>query len=321
MKTSKEILIDTSGSMKKMLAGKKRKIDLAKEILIDKIFPYISSADTVGIRVFGGQCDMVGALENIPNANFKKLRDFVLHQIPEPSGSTPLALAIITAVDNLKKEPNTHKEIYLVTDGEETCGGDVKAAADYAARNDIKCIINIIALGEINEVAKEQFEYITNATGGKNLNLGIKSTSPAAIDIELAPLIDTGIDTISDLIDREFIDRKDVMRRKEIMSVKDFLLQRDSPINYIPSEQGATCQKLLVIEFYDDDKDLDNLIKGLEHVESCGILNKEVLILMKKWDEEYYPKFFKAWYNRFKDRGIERFCIKLDGFKSYKELN
>ena len=321
MKTSKEILIDTSGSMKKMLPGKKRKIDLAKEILIDKIFPYISSADTVGIRVFGGQCDMVGALENIPNANFKKLRDFVLHQIPEPSGSTPLALAIITAVDNLKKEPNTHKEIYLVTDGEETCGGDVKAAADYAARNDIKCIINIIALGEINEVAKEQFEYITNATGGKNLNLGIKSTSPAAIDIELAPLIDTGIDTISDLIDREFIDRKDVMRRKEIMSVKDFLLQRDSPINYIPSEQGATCQKLLVIEFYDDDKDLDNLIKGLEHVESCGILNKEVLILMKKWDEEYYPKFFKAWYNRFKDRGIERFCIKLDGFKSYKELN
>lgn len=321
MKTSKEILIDTSGSMKKMLPGKKRKIDLAKEILIDKIFPYISSADTVGIRVFGGQCDMVGALENIPNANFKKLRDFVLHQIPEPSGSTPLALAIIIAVDNLKKEPNTHKEIYLVTDGEETCGGDVKAAADYAARNDIKCIINIIALGEINEVAKEQFEYITNATGGKNINIGTKSTSHASVDFELAPLIDTGIDTVSDLIDREYIDRKDVMRRKEIMSVKDFLLQRDSPINYIPSEQGATCQKLLVIEFYDDDKDLDNLIKGLEHVESCGILNKEVLILMKKWDEEYYPKFFKAWYNRFKDRGIERFCIKLDGFKSYKELN
>lgn len=320
MKTVKEILIDTSSSMGRKLQGNKRKIDLAKEILIDKIFPYISSADTVGIRVFGGQCDMVGSLENIPNANFKKLKDFVLHQIPEPSGSTPLALAIITAVDNLKKEPNTHKEIYLVTDGEETCGGDVRAAADYAARNDIKCIINIIALGEINDDAKEQFAYITHATGGKNINIGTKSTSPASIDFELAPLLDEGIDTISDLIDRDFIDKKDVLRRKEIMTIKDFLLRRDSPINYIPSEQGATCQKLLVIEFYDDDKDLDNLIRGLEHVESCGILNKEVLILMKKWDEEYYSKFFKAWCSRFRDKGIERFCIKLDGFKSYKEL-
>ena len=320
MNTSKEILIDTSSSMGRKLQGNKRKIDLAKEILIDKIFPYISSADIVGIRVFGGHCDMVGHLENIPNANFKKLKEFVLNQIPEPSGSTPLALAIITAVDNLKKEPNTHKEIYLVTDGEETCGGDVKAAADYAARNDIKCIINIIALGEINEHAKEQFAYISHATGGKNINIGTKSTSPASIDFELAPLLDEDIDTICNLIDREFIDKKDAMRREEIMTIKDFLLRRDSPINYIPSEQGATCQKLLVIEFYDDDKDLDNLIRGLEHIESCGLLNKEVLILMKKWDEEYYPKFFKGWCSRFRDNGIERFCIKLDGFKSYKEL-
>lgn len=63
MNTSKEILIDTSSSMGRKLQGNKRKIDLAKEILIDKIFPYISSADTVGIRVFGGHCDMVGHLE------------------------------------------------------------------------------------------------------------------------------------------------------------------------------------------------------------------------------------------------------------------
>lgn len=320
MQTIKEILIDTSGSMRHKLPGDKRKIDLAKEILIDKIFPYISSADTVGIRVFGGHCDMVGHLENIPNANFKKLKEFVLNEIPEPAGSTPLALAIKTSVDNLIQFPNTLREIYLVTDGEETCGGDVKAAADYAARNDIKCVINIIALGELKEKAKEQFAYITHATGGKNINVGTKSTSPASIDFDLSPLINEGIDTISDLIDREFIDEKDNLRREEIMTIKDFLLRRDSPINYIPSDKGATCQKLLVIEFYDDDRDLDNLIRGLEHVESCGILNKEVLILMNKWDENYYPKFFKSWHKRFKDRGIERFCIKLDGFKSYKEL-
>lgn len=320
MRTAKEILIDTSGSMGNVLPGNKRKIELAKEILIDKIFPYISSADIVGIRVFGGHCDMVGHLENIPNANFKKLKEFVLNQIPEPHGSTPLALAIKTAVNNLIRDPHTHKEIYLVTDGEETCGGDVKEAADYAAQNDVKCVINIIAIGELKDKAKEQFAYITRVTGGKNINIGTKSTSPAIIDRELSPLIDTGIDSISDLIDKEFQGNKEVLGSKEIFTLKDFLLRSNSPINYIPSEQGATCQKLLVIEFYDDEKDLDNLIRGLNHVESCGKINKEVLILMKKWDEDYYPKFFKAWYNQYKDRGIEKFCIKLNGFQSYKEL-
>jgi len=81
MITVKEILIDTSSSMGETLPGNKLKMDLAKEILIDKILPYISSADKVGIRLFGGSCNMVGALQNIPNANFKKLRDFILNDI------------------------------------------------------------------------------------------------------------------------------------------------------------------------------------------------------------------------------------------------
>jgi Ca-activated chloride channel homolog len=320
MRTIKEILIDLSGSMGNTLPGNIRKIDLAKDILIDKIFPYISSADTVGIRVFGGQCDMVGHLENIPNANFKKLREFVLNQLPEPNGSTPLALAIKTAVNNLIREPNTHKEIYLVTDGEETCGGDVKDAADYAARNDVKCVINIIAIGELKEKAKEQFAYITHVTGGKNINIGTKSTSPATIDRELSLLLETGIDSISDLIDKEYTGKKEALRVQEIFTIKDFLMRKNSPINYIPSDQGATCQKLLVIEFYDDDNGLANLIRGLEHVEMCSTINKEVLILMKSWDASYHPRFFKPWNDRFKDKGIERVCIKIGGFRSYMEL-
>jgi hypothetical protein len=320
MKVVKEILIDTSSSMGETLPGNKIKMDLAKEILIDKILPYISSADKVGIRLFGGSCNMVGGLQNIPNANFRKLRDFILNDIPAPRGSTPLALAITTAVDNLKLEPNAEREIYLVTDGEETCGGNVKDAADYAASNGISCKIHIISIGVITEEAIKQFEYITARTGGKNISIGTKSTSKASIDKELSFLLETNLDSFCDAIDREFIDNNEHYRNIEIKSIRDFVQYKNSEVNFIPGINGATCQKLLIVEFYNDDSGLTNLIEALQHVEACELKNKEVLILMNKWDNDYYSHYFKSWVKQFKTKGVERVCMKLDGFKSYKEL-
>lgn len=320
MKTVKELLIDTSSSMGEMLPGNKRKMDLAKDILIDKILPYISAADKVGIRLFGGSCSMVGGLQNIPKANFKKLRDFILNDIPEPKGSTPLALAITTAVDNLKLEPNAEKEIYLVTDGEETCGGNVKEAADYAASNGIRCKIHIISIGVITEEAIKQFEYITERTGGKNISIGTKSTSKASIDNDLSLLLGTDLDELSDRLDREFLNQRETMMDSEIRSIRDFVKIKNLPVNYIPSGGGATCQKLLIVEFYNDDEGLDNLMRALAHVENCGLQNKELLILMNKWDESYYAAYFKPWFKKFQKLGVHRLGIKLDGFKSYKEL-
>ena len=320
MKTSKEILIDTSESMNEMLPGNKRKMDLAKEILIDKILPYISSADKVGIRLFGGSCNIVGAIQNIPNANFKRLKDFVLNEIPEPAGSTPLALAIRTAVDNLKLETDAEKEIYLVTDGEETCGGNVKEAADYAARNDIKCKIHIISIGELTPKAKQQFQYITERTGGKNLNVGTISTQKSFIDRELSYLMETNLDSVSECIDREYFKENIELLEHKVKTIRDFVYYKQLPVNYIPSLNGGTCQKLLMLEFYNDDNGLTNLIEALQHIENCGLINKEVLIMMRKWDEHYYPTYFKSWVKQFKSRGVNKVCVKIDGFKSYKEL-
>jgi Ca-activated chloride channel family protein len=322
MKTVIEILIDISGSMGSALPPEnKRKIDLAKEILIDKILPLINLSDSVGIRLFGGQCGIIGQAENIPNADLQRLKDFILNQIPEPNGNTPLALAIRTAVDNLKQETGADKLIYCITDGGETCGGDIIAEANYAASNDIKCRIDIIAIGELDEKAKEQFAYITTKTGGKNLNIGLKGTSKKVIEKELSPLNEVGIDEIVDLIDNHYTKNKEVFKLYDSKTIREYLLSKRLPINYIPSDDRTTCQKLLVIEFYDDNRDLDNLINGLEHIKKCGQANKEVLILMNKWDNGYYSKFFKPWFDLYKAKGIEKFCIKLDGFKAYKEFN
>jgi hypothetical protein len=320
MKTVIEILIDISGSMGKTLPPEnKRKIDLAKEVLIDKILPLIKYSDTVGIRLFGGECGIIGQAENIPSISFQKLKDFILYQIPEPSGDTPLALAIRTSVDNLRKDVNADKIIYCITDGGETCGGNIIAEADYAARNDIKCRIDIIAIGELDEKAREQFAYITHRTGGKNINIGRKGTSKQIIEKELRPLHDVGIEEIVDLIDNHYSKNKEVFKLYDSKTIKDYLLRKRLPINYVPSNDSGSCEKLLVIEYYNDN--IENLIEGLAHIERCKGINKDVLILMNNWNNNFHGQNLKPWFDQFRAKGIDRFCIKLDGFKSYKEFN
>jgi hypothetical protein len=320
MKTVIEILIDISGSMASPLPPENiRKIDFAKEILIEKILPLINYSDSVGIRLFGGQCGIIDQAENIPNVSFQKLKEFILHNIPEPNGNTPLALAIRTAVDNLKQEAHADKLIYCITDGGETCGGDIIAEADYAARNDIKCRIDIIAIGEIDEKAKEQFAYITHKTGGKNLNIGRKGTNKKIIEKELSPLNETGIDEIVNLIDNHYAKNKEVFKLYDSRTIKDYLLRKRLPINYIPSDDSNSCQKLLLIEYYNNN--IENLLKGLEHIGICRDKNKEVLILMNNWDNNFHEQNLKPWVAQFRSKGINRFCVKLDGFKSYKEFN
>jgi hypothetical protein len=319
MKTVIEILIDVSGSMANPLPPEnKRKIDLAKEILIEKILPLINYSDSVGIRLFGGKCGIIGQAENIPNASFHRLKDFILTQIPEPSGTTPLALAIRTAVDNLRQEPYADKIIYCVTDGGETCGGDIIAEADYAAQNDIKCRIDIISIGELDAKAKEQFAYITHKTGGKNINIGRKGTSKKIIDKELAQLSEVGVDEIVDLIDNHYSKNKEVFKAYDSKSVMDYLMNKRLPINYIPGDDFASCQKLLIIEYYDDN--IENLLNGLAHIDRCRDMNKEVLLLMNNWNNDFHEQNLKPWFKQYRSRGITKFCVKLDGFKSYKEF-
>jgi hypothetical protein len=320
MKTIIEVLIDVSGSMAEELPSGKIKIDLVKEILTTKIFPNLSYSESIGIRLFGGHCEIINEVENIPQASFNKLKKFIETQLPIPNGSTPLALAIKTAVDNLKKDPSADKEIYLLTDGEDTCGGDIIEASEYAASNGINCKIHIIGIGNLSELARHQFEIISSKTGGKNINIAVNNTTKSNIDREINKLFHSDIDDIVNLIDTEYSKRKETFKYYDNKSIKEYLFRKNLPINYIPSDQAASCQNTLVIEYYNED-DISNLINGLKHVENCNGINKEVLILMKNWNNEIDSQIMKQWYNQFKNKGIAKFCVKLEGFKSYKELN
>ena len=319
MKTIIEVLIDVSGSMSNHLPTGHTKIELVKDILIKKILPNLSYTETIGIRLIGGHCAIINEVENIPQASFEKLKDFILDQIPEPSGTTPLALGITTAVDNLKREPNADKEIYLLTDGEETCHGNILEASEYAASNGINCKIHIIGIGELTETAKHQFEIITKKTGGKNINIGRNHTNRGSEDKEINKLFHTSIEDIVALIDTEYAKRKETFKYYDNKTLKEYLFRKNLSINYIPSDQSAACNTVLIIECYDDG--LTNLIEGLKHVDNCKGENKEVLILIKNWREEFHAPLFQSWQEQFNMRGISKFYVKLEGFNSYRAFN
>jgi len=318
MRTIIEILIDVSSSMGEQIGDNKSKMDLVKQILIQNIIPKLDYSDSIGIRLFGGHCDIINEVENIPNPDFYKLKEFIENQIPEPNGRTPLALAIKTAVDNLKREPSSDKEIYLITDGEETCGGNIIEASDYAAQNGINCKIHIIGIGSLSNEAIHQFEIITSKTGGKNINIAKKGISKGNIDKDLQDLFHSGIDEIVDLIDNEYSKHKDTFKFYDKRSIKDYLFKKNLSINYIPSDQKTACHHTLLLEYYNDD--ITNLVVGLKHVENCKSINKEVLVLMKKWDSDLHSQILKSWQVQYANKGIEKFCVKLEGFKSYNEI-
>ena len=118
------------------------------------------------------------------------------------------------------------------------------------------------------------------------------------------------------MIDTEYAKRKDTFKYYDNKTLKEYLFKKNLSINYIPSDQNASCNTVLIIECYNDD--LTNLIEGLKHVDNCKGENKEVLILVKNWREEFHAPLFQSWKEQFAIRGISKFYIKLEGFNSYR---
>ena len=124
------IILDTSSSMSDAFEGS-TKIDIAKSVLID-LLPSIPSDASVGLRVFGGQCDttrQVFPVEPLDRAQLEQQIATV-----ESSGRTPLAFNLTEAREDLRGILGGAL-LLVVSDGRDTCGGTPAAAAADLARS------------------------------------------------------------------------------------------------------------------------------------------------------------------------------------------
>lgn len=135
-----ELILDASGSMWAKLEDGRYRIVGAKDALTELVRGLPASGDlNVGLRVYGSRSGALdaGACEDtelfVPLAGVDKAALQQTIDSVTAKGATPIAASLVAAAADFP-DPNARRIIVLVTDGLESCGGDLNAVvADLKA--------------------------------------------------------------------------------------------------------------------------------------------------------------------------------------------
>jgi hypothetical protein len=163
-----ELVLDASGSMLQRL-GSKRRIDLAREALLDLTGSALPAGTPFALRVFGhreaGSCrtDLELPLAPLdPPAAAARIRAVESMNLAK----TPIAASLRAVRQDLAAATGP-RLVVLVTDGEETCDGDPAQAIEELRAAGIDARIDIVgfAIGEL--MLQEEFERWARLGGGR----------------------------------------------------------------------------------------------------------------------------------------------------------
>ncbi|CAN2248629.1 vWA domain-containing protein [Bacillus vallismortis] len=175
--TNVAVLFDGSGSMVQKTGGE-RKIDIAKKSV--KSFAELLPKDTnLMLRVFGhagnnklsGKALSCGTTETIYGLHPYEgsLFDNSLSEI-KPTGWTPIAKALSDTRKELEAfDANGKNVVYVITDGEETCGGDPAAEIEKLREANVDTIVNIIGFN-FDVKGNEEMKQAAVAGGGEYIS-------------------------------------------------------------------------------------------------------------------------------------------------------
>lgn len=162
-----EIIVDVSGSMNEAISGKS-KMNIAKEVLTTTING-IPDTSFVGLRVYGDQgtvaeknCTDTRLLAPIAKINKTDLISKINSLTPK--GWTPIDYSLRQSKNDFN--PEYGKVIILISDGEETCGGDPCAAIKELKNSGFDVTVHTVGF-DVGDVAEKQLKCIADATGGE----------------------------------------------------------------------------------------------------------------------------------------------------------
>jgi hypothetical protein len=196
-----ELVFDSSGSMAEDLGGE-TKIDAAKRVLNDVIDAIPERPGiNVGFRVFGHEgnnteagraesCQSSDLLVPMNGVNKPLLRQQVATY--QPTGWTPIALSLERAGQDFDPGGESISNVVvLVTDGEETCGGDPCAVAGSLHEGDIELTTYVVGFGTSPE-QQSSLQCIADEGGGKLLGANTAEELSAALfavlqEVEVVP--------------------------------------------------------------------------------------------------------------------------------------
>ncbi|MCX6575377.1 MAG: hypothetical protein NTV82_03170, partial [Candidatus Aminicenantes bacterium] len=194
-----EIIMDASNSMTGLI-GKETKITVARRVLT-QIINGLPETMNVGFRVYGHRyptdayqqaCQDTELLMPIGPVQKAKLVEMV-NKI-QTKGRTPLVLSVLQAIKDFEKLPNG--SVVLVTDGIESCNGDIKSIAPAIKKSGLDLKVHIVGFDIKEKESREQLEAIAKSTEGMYLDAkdakGLLSALEQALKIEYMVLDEKG---------------------------------------------------------------------------------------------------------------------------------
>ncbi|MEH7460368.1 VWA domain-containing protein [Bacillus sp. JJ1127] len=168
-----EVLLDSSGSMGGKVNGE-IKMEAAKKA-IQNYLDKLPDDTNVMLRVYGHRGSNNEGDKNLSCGSSEVMYPLKPYNKEEfntalskfnPKGWTPLASAIQAVNDDFKEYTSDENlnVVYIVSDGEETCGGNPVEVAKYLNQSSIHAVVNIIGFDVKNN---EQQQLKNTAEAGK----------------------------------------------------------------------------------------------------------------------------------------------------------
>lgn len=173
-KTNINVIIDASGSQSALFSGTAlTKLDVQKKALSDIALTLIQTEypRNLGIRTFGSQKplaskDCSDSLQIYPVSNpdldqIQKVLSGLLAQ-----GESPISLAIEDSLKDFPAAVNVDQVIVLITDGSDTCGGDLCKTAKSIYEKSPTTTIHVIGF-DITKEDEELLRCVSQNANGK----------------------------------------------------------------------------------------------------------------------------------------------------------
>ena len=178
-----EIVFDDSGSMDTPLAGSTR-LDVAKDLFEKDIFPLIDNNTEVAVRLLRNDCEGESEYHKFGTDRLECLR--FIRGIYATKG-TPLFNTMKDSLETTLSSGANEKTIFVLTDGEDTCGLPIDKVLTKAEQQYFKQINVILAQFAVSgSYAVNQLSHLANTIGAKTFNFASGAgASIASIRTEL----------------------------------------------------------------------------------------------------------------------------------------
>ena len=201
-----ELILDVSGSMAETVEGSESqsRMAAAQDALRDVIASMPEGEQiNVGLRVYGQDGSNAEADRSLSCRSTELLvpmngldQQALLSEIDaaEPTGWTPLARALQAAASDFSRGEGVNNAIIMVTDGEDTCGGDPCQAAAALHAADIRVTTHVVGLALTTEqqnavrcIAEQGGGQLLAATDAASLRTALDTAYAEAVALPQAP--------------------------------------------------------------------------------------------------------------------------------------